>query len=682
MTEQADYTDQMEAPVTDDAVPNPVLTEYQTEDEQHHWCDELAASKKERDRWLTHGNAVIKRYSNERASTESAKKLFNIFFANTEIKQAALFAQSPMPDIRRRFDDPDDDVSRVAAMLLQRNIAYELEADGFDDTFKQVLFDRLVPGMGMAWVRFEQEDGEPAVDPLTGQPGAAEVRDQCAKIDYVSFDDVAWAVSKTWTECRWIARRIPMSKGDCRHRFGNTAADGAITDLNFSKVKKNKTVNGLGPKNQTQATVDVWEIWDKERELIFWIAEDAARPLDVQEDTNEFPGFFPTPLPPLGRFNNSNTLPISDYSLVQDQYNELDDLNARVANLVKALKLTFVYDSSQKELTDLFSSTSELEGIPIERWSELTEKGGMQNVMQFTPLEPVAAAYSQLLSARAQVKDQINEIEGISDIQRGVTDRYVSATATQAAGQYGTTRIGISQKQVAKYIESLLRLKAHLICRFYEPRFIVERAGQLPQADQGQLMPALQLLKDAQFRHFRLIVSTDAIQLPNWNQEKAERNELIQAISSLMGQLLPAVQQTPALAPLGLQLLKFGVAGFKGSNEIEGVLDASLQQLLASQAQSQGTPPPPSPAEIKLQIAQTAAQAAIIQTNAQEQTKQAIAQTKAQLQLRDQALKQQGNDIKSRAVDAQIEHNRAQEVHAGLTAAHAVAVDVTGLGGV
>ena len=173
---------------------DPVKLKHQTPGEQQFWLDELAAAKKERAEFIEKAVKTIKRYSDERDGNEAGNSYFNIFFANTEIKMAALYARTPKPDIKRRFNDADDDTSRVAGNILERNISYELENDNFDATFKHILFDRLVPGMGIGWVRLEQEEQEPAFDSITGQyvPGS-EIANQSACIDYVSWDDFIYA---------------------------------------------------------------------------------------------------------------------------------------------------------------------------------------------------------------------------------------------------------------------------------------------------------------------------------------------------------------------------------------------------------------------------------------------------------------------------------------------------------
>src|SRR3990167_1002325 len=294
-----------------------------------------------------------------------------------------------------------------------------------------------------------------------------------------------------------------MTKDAVSARFADTVDTHTLQNLSFTPKKQTGgSANKLGPKHLTDKTIDVLEVWDKERKLVFWITDSAELPLDVQADTNELPDFFPTPLPPLGRFNNSSTIPISDFKLVQDQYRELDDLNNRCSKLTQALKLQWVYDAGNEELKELYQTGAEFQGIPIKNWSVLaSEKGGLRGSIEFTPLDEIAGTYQKLLMARDVVKNQIYEIEGISDILRGASTPYETAAAVNQKSAYSSTRISVMQHDVADYVQRLLRLKAHLICKFYKPEFILSRAGMPPVADQQMVPDAIGLLKNEQMRH-------------------------------------------------------------------------------------------------------------------------------------------------------------------------------------
>jgi hypothetical protein len=60
----------------------------------------------------------------------------------------------------------------------------------------------------------------------------------------------------------------------------------------------------------------------------------------------------------------------------------------------------------------------------------------------------------------------------------------------------------------------------------------------------------------------------------------------------MLGQsMIPMLQERPELEPLALQLLQWGLAGFKGSSEIEGLVDNAIDD--AEKQPEQGNQPDP-----------------------------------------------------------------------------------------
>jgi len=343
------YNEDVGAQTSEDAFEqDPVLVQYQTSDEQERWLSELDAARQERKDFDERGVKTVQRYRDQRDKNTQGVSRYNLFFTNTETKRAALYANTPKPVIKRAYDDASDDVARVASYILERNISYELRKANFDTSFRQSVFDRIVPGMGVQWARFEQEEGEPeyqtAVDPLTQTPvqqaiPGSEIKNQFACLDYVAWDDFLSAPCQVWTDCRWVGRRVSMTKDSVGDRFGDTCPPEVLKALSYgassseTQGSKNNNTNSLKPKHVVEKTIDVYELWDKESQFVYWICEQASVPLDVQQDTNNFSGFFPTPLPPLGRFDTSSTKAISDYSQTQYLYNELDKLVDRLSGV-------------------------------------------------------------------------------------------------------------------------------------------------------------------------------------------------------------------------------------------------------------------------------------------------------------------------------------------------------------
>src|SRR6478752_8886722 len=117
------------------------------------WSAEITAAEAELKKFHERGRKVNKSFLDERDSTNSNSKWFNIFYANTNILESALYAQLPKPAVSRRFTDYNDEVGRVAALIIERSITQDLDdpTDMFDATMRHAVQDRLVPGLAAAW---------------------------------------------------------------------------------------------------------------------------------------------------------------------------------------------------------------------------------------------------------------------------------------------------------------------------------------------------------------------------------------------------------------------------------------------------------------------------------------------------------------------------------------------------
>ena len=86
----------------------------------------------------------------------------------------------------------------------------------------------------------------------------------------------------------------------------------------------------------------------------------------------------------------------------------------------------------------------------------------------------------------------------------------------------------------------------------------------------------------------------------DYAQLKEERTSYITALATFMQSAAPLVQMDPQATPVLLEMLKWGLAGFKGSNEVEGVLDQAIKTMQSAQGKEEGQEEP-SPEQIKAQ---------------------------------------------------------------------------------
>jgi hypothetical protein len=88
-------------------------------------------------------------------------------------------------------------------------------------------------------------------------------------------------------------------------------------------------------------------------------------------------------------------VPVADFSLYQDQAEEIDMLTNRIGMLVEAVKVVGVYDANQPSVQRMLSEGANNTLIPVDTWAAFAEKGGLKGVVDFLPLESVLQALAQ-----------------------------------------------------------------------------------------------------------------------------------------------------------------------------------------------------------------------------------------------------------------------------------------------
>ena len=187
-----------------------------------HWSDELTASDKRMEKHLKQGSKVMERFLDHRSETSgnlgsnSIQFRLNLFHTNVSMMLAMLYGRVPKADVRRRWEDSNDDTARIGGEILRRILNADVEESGHDftDTLRACLQDRLLPGQGIARIRYEfetKDEANPDYDPEGGDdeetnPQNVEVTDsEEAPVDYVHWRDFRWGFARRWRDVPWVA---------------------------------------------------------------------------------------------------------------------------------------------------------------------------------------------------------------------------------------------------------------------------------------------------------------------------------------------------------------------------------------------------------------------------------------------------------------------------------------------
>jgi len=427
----------------------------------------------------------------------------------------------------------------------------------------------------------------------------------------------------------------------------------------------------------------VWEIWDKEHKLVFWYVEGNPKILDVKDDILGLKDFWPCARPMVANLTTSGFMPRPDFAMVQDVYRDINMLMSRIVVLERALRVAGVYDRTAGELEKLLKDEKLANVlIPVDSWASLAEKGGLEGVVSWLPIDQIAAVIEKLEQKLQNRKQLLDELLGLSDLTRGTGSE--SATGNpptlgeqQIKSKYANVRVQAAQDELARFATEIQSIRAEVIVKHFDPQTILRRSNVLFTPDAGEAMAAIQGLKD-DFPNYRIEVKADEIAMVDFAKMKQERSEFLEALSTLMRDALPLAQMFPMTVPILLETIKWALAGFRGSSSIEGVFDKALQQAqqFASEnmqgGQQQQPPDPRMQAEqMKAQNNQAKMQMDMQRMERKAQLDQQKNAADVEAEMQRQAIQTQANIQEAQSI-AEIKDRYKQKEHEMKTAEQAM----------
>jgi hypothetical protein len=629
---------------------------YEGEDPGPYWHDQIETAIKIFDKWEKRGLKVVKRYRDERDAIEMPRMKFNILWSNIQVLFPALYGRQAKPEVSRRYMDQDP-VGRLASTMLERVMEYETTQFGdFDAAMSGAVQDRLLPGRGTAWIRYEPVivNDRPEVEGVeqdesqvynTVEDPTERIDAAHSPIDYVYWSDFLHSPARTWDEVWWVARAVYMTKEEGVERFGDVFNNVSLTSSNTDMDGKNP----LTAKMTYDKKAMVYEIWNKRTAKVCWIAKGYPQALDERDDPLELEEFFPCPKPLMATTTTGTMIPVPDYCEYEDQAQELDNLTQRIYLLTKACKAVGVFNAEFKELARMFSEGVDNKLFPVTGWAAMSEKGGLKGAIDMMDTSQIIVTLRELYAAREQVKQSIYEIMGISDILRGSSKAQETLGAQQLKANFGSLRLRSSQADVAKFATDIFRLKAQVICKFYPPELIVEMSGVMNTSDGKDpqlLQAALQMLSNSTIRDFHIAIEADSLAQIDEQAEKQGAQEAIQAIGLFLREAIPMISQAPETLPMASEMLLFLVRRFRAGRGLESAVEKAMKALQDKADQAAQQQPSPPPEMLQMQAEQQAEQ---MRMQAQAQSEQMKMQADAQLAQAQAQLEMQMHQAKVQA---------------------------------
>ena len=484
------------------------------------WLAEIKAYEKTFEGWLKRADEIQKRYRNEAEASASQpttkQRKFNLLWSNVETLKPPLYGRVPQADITRKHTDRNP-VARASAIILERAVQDQINDHGLDAAMRSGVLDYLLAARGQVWARyvptygpetrdriFLQEDVE-GVDEagapqsayrredndelVEGEPefdddGNAYVEDgepyrpvvfECVKQEHIPWRDFGHTPAPSWAKVRGAWKREMMTRAQLVERFGKEIGNAVQLTKKATSVSDDDIEN----YGDVFKRAEVFEVWDKTNRKVIWISEGYKDgPLDEIDDPLKLEDFFPCPPPLCGTVTTDSLVPVPDYDEYRTQADEIDRLTQRIHLLIDALKVVGAYDASFPALEKILTA-NENRLIAVDQWSIFAEKGGLKGVIDFIPLREIAQTLSALVEAREQLKRDVYELTGLSDIVRGQGNEGAPRTAKEQGikAQWAGLRLSDRQLAVQRFARDFIKIIAEIAAEHFSADTLWDVSG-------------------------------------------------------------------------------------------------------------------------------------------------------------------------------------------------------------
>jgi hypothetical protein len=543
--------------------------------------------------WLQRIKREEKSHENFRDRSLDVEQIYNsdlpdddlyvpLYWSVVGVEHVGVYSNQPVPDVRPR-NEADNPLFRGVAKAIQRGLNYCVDHPSFDDAMHRSIDDFLAMALGVPRIKIDSIVNEETsrspifatqqtpMGPQQIQVGEREetvetVGDQAIRWEYVPWRRFGWEPCNDWKHCNWIYFRHRMTMLQIKKRFGKT--------IKASKDERDRhDINSW-----KQRTFDIYEVWDKTKKEVVFIAKGESEPVEVNPDPLGLMDFFPTPRPMMTNVCSEELIPKPDYNYIEAYDRELNRLQERRMSLLEQIKAAGAFDQGITELGDLL----ELEDGQMKPIQGMMQRfnaaGGPDNALWFLPIQEKVQALQVISEQIQMVKAQVDEILGISDIVRGVTAASETATAQEIKGRWVGVRLTRKRETVIYTVKSMMNMMAQLLASHITPENL-KRMTQMPLSDE-----MIQLMRDDMMMDFIIDIETDSTVAKDENKERETFQEMLNGTAQWAQSVLPMVQQNQMPAGAASAIL---TAALRPYTKYDRTLEEELAKLPQTQQQLQ-----------------------------------------------------------------------------------------------
>jgi len=689
------------------------------------WKSQLTDSGERRKKFTELAEESIRVYNAQKqiGMLNDVERRLNVWWYCNQTLLPAYFSSTPRAEVNTRKRTGSIPY-QLGSVILERNIQYAMDVHfDFHLVGLNAALQLLLTGQSVLWARyiptFETVLQEIALikDPtgmlidgegkpydgdtsnLQSGPGgimlsSLEVEqkvDEKAILEVVQYSDYDCSDARNESEIEWQSRRAYLDRAEAEEKFGREVAE----DLNYDSYPEVIKKDIARKDDKFEGKAELFEVWCQATGKVYWMQKGGDKSvIEISDPPTKFDKFYPCSVI-RQTADPDSVVPVSDYAHVKDQILEVERLTTRIHAVTQAIRTNQLYDATLgNQVEQLFSG--DLKVIPVTNWPSYKQRGGLANGIESLNIEPYINALNVLQGARQTALQQLYETLKVSDLLRGTSEQYKSATANRLESQWSSLGLIVRQNMFAKFISDAVANLGTIIAEQFESETIFDvgdadalieptiftpqppPAPPMPEMGQEGMPPGemgmppmappmpdplqqidqvkeqiIGILRDNKQRSYRIEIATDSMVAIDQAQQAQEGSQLIQTAGQFFDQMRGLIDQYPPLIDFSISLFQNMIKRFKGGKELDGIFTKALQQIgeiAKAKEEAAKQPPPPDPVmqemQARMQIAQIESQTRLQQSQMEAQDRG----VKNQIEIQNQQLKMQRDQL-----DAQLQ---------------------------
>lgn len=631
-----------------------------------HWNKWVKAAKRAAEKHWQLAKEAWAEYENAE-SDEGPRRSYPIYWSSCKTIEPAFYARTPVIQSEREFGI-EDSVALTATTIADRLATYLTKRTDIGDVMQLEVLDFIHADKAAPQVLYSEDleevrnrvplqptEGGSFTDQV-GQPWPGEVLQDAAgyfgesienvptnkRIDLapLPYDEVLHTPdAKTESEIEEKAYYFCLTKEKALARFG----DKLKGFTNWKKVKGGAEKEGRSERKDEQygeEYLEGWEIFCKTTEKVYWFSEQFSDGLlDIKPDPYGLRGFFPSPAFIIANRSRKTLYPTPAHKQLKPLITQLHEQSEKVFSLIDGVRRRALVDGDEELIAALNADDDEY--IICRNLQKLVEKGGLENVILWVPVQELVTAITELNALEEKFKNNFFEFFGVPDILRGSSDPVETATAQEVKVSAAHDRFRYAKKQVAKMVRDSIELMVDMALAKFDDVEIAQAVGfdYMTEEDKQRFPEALALLRDDKARLVRIEIDTDSLSFLDQQLKAQQVSQAAQTVTAGLREVAQMAQSTPDYAAAGLQTVMASLEAMPAGKQFQDATKKAFDALMEKVKNPPQQPPPPDYEKMKMEL---------------EQQK---AGNTAQLQQYELGLKERELGLKERqmVVDAQLE---------------------------